>query len=178
MATDMLDIGTPHQPLKIPIVPSMTYLGVVASYGSFELRTCLHRQQAAHANRHRLVRVLHNRQLTLQHRVRLYVACFRSCLLYGQHAVGFSHNVLRKHDQFDARAVRLRGHLRTSLARRRSLCEHDCTWILRMWYRRKHWIAALPKSLMKLAGLGLVFGPVSCSTSTRFPSRLLTVRLC
>ena len=105
-AGSVLNVGTPHKPIRIPLVPRMTYSGIVASYGPYEMQTCLHRQKAALANRQRLAKVLHHRLLTVQQRVRLYVACVRSCLLYGQHAVGFSHSVLRKHDQFDSRVLR------------------------------------------------------------------------
>ncbi|CAE7281246.1 unnamed protein product [Symbiodinium sp. CCMP2592] len=105
-----LNVGLPHAPLQIPIVPHMKYLGIIASYSNFELQTCYHRQQAALGNRHRLARVLQHRQLTLQQRVRLYVACVRSSLLYGQHATGFTSSVLRRHDQFDARVLRAIAH--------------------------------------------------------------------
>ena len=62
--------------------------------------------KAANSNRHRLAKLLHCRRLSLRQRVRLCVACVRSCLLNGQHAVGVNGAVLRKLDQFDARALR------------------------------------------------------------------------
>ena len=101
-----LDLGTPHAPIHIPVVSRMVYLGVVVSYGAFEQQTCLHRVKAASQNRHRLAKLLHCRRLSLRQRARLYVARVRSCLLYGQHAVGVNGAVLRKLDQFDARALR------------------------------------------------------------------------
>ena len=102
----VLDLGTPHEPIRIPVVSRMVYLGIVVSYGAFEQQTCLHRVKAASGNRHRLAKLLRCRRLSLRQRVRLYVACVRSCLLYGQHAVGVNGAVLRKLDQFDARALR------------------------------------------------------------------------
>ena len=102
----VVDLGSPHTPLRIPRVRHMVYLGIVASYGSFEQQSCLHRVTAATANRHRLARVLSCRSLSLKQRVRVYNACVRSSLLYAQHAVGLNNSVLRKLDLFDARALR------------------------------------------------------------------------
>ena len=39
----VLDLGTPHVPIRIPVVCRMVYLGIVVSYGAFEQQTCLHR---------------------------------------------------------------------------------------------------------------------------------------
>ena len=47
-----LNVGTPHHPMHIPVVNTPVYLGVVASYGGFELQTLQHRQKAAAQNRH------------------------------------------------------------------------------------------------------------------------------
>ena len=104
-----LEVGTPHLPIRIPLVRRMQYLGIIASYDGFELQTCLHRQRAALANKHRLARVMHYRQLSLSQRVRVYVACVRSSLLYGQHATVVTPAVLRKLEQFDARSLRAIG---------------------------------------------------------------------
>ena len=103
---EVVELGSPHESLRIPRVSKMIYLGIIASYQGFGMQTCMHRQQAALVNRHRLARTLHCRQLTMTQRVRLYVACLRSSLLYGQHAVGTNMAVLRRQDQFDARVLR------------------------------------------------------------------------
>jgi len=101
-----LEVGTPHSPLQIPVVHSMVYLGVVASYGSYELQTLQHRQQAAAQNRHRLLKFLHGKMLSLQERVRLYNACVRSALLYGLHVVGLTGASARTLDSSDMRSLR------------------------------------------------------------------------
>ncbi|CAE7308131.1 pol [Symbiodinium sp. CCMP2592] len=101
-----LSLGTPGHPLSIPSANRMVYLGVVASYGSFEMFTYKHRLKAAVQNRQRLLRTLHCRKFSLGCRVRLYVACVRSTLMYGLHAVGLPANVLRKLEAYDARALR------------------------------------------------------------------------
>ena len=91
-----INFGYPGQPLLVPKANSMVYLGVVASYGRYEVATFQHRLKAAIQNKQRLQRILHCQCLSLRYRVRLYVACVRSTLLYGLHAVGFSHEVLRQ----------------------------------------------------------------------------------
>ena len=120
----VVELGTPAQSLRIPRVRQMVYLGVIASYGSFEQQSCMHRVKAAMANRHRLAKILHSRSLSLRQRVRIYHACVRSCLLYAQHAVGVNGSVLRKLEQFDARALR-------AIARAPAHLTHETTSALR-----------------------------------------------
>ena len=121
---EVVELGSPHASLRIPRVGKMVYLGIIASYQGFEMQTCLHRQQAALVNRHRLARTLHCRQLTMAQRVRLYIACVRSSMLYGQHAVGTNLAVLRKQNQFDARVLR-------AIAKTPSHLTHESTQALR-----------------------------------------------
>ena len=78
----LVNLGTPHSPIWVPRVGSFVYLGVVASFQGFEMQTLRHRLQAAAQNKHRLLKVLHNKVLTVHERVRLYCACVRSALLY------------------------------------------------------------------------------------------------
>ena len=121
---EVVELGSPHESLRISRVSKMIYLGIIASYQGFEMQTCMHRQQAALVNRHRLARTLHCRQLTMTQRVRLYVACVRSSLLYGQHEVGTNMAVLRRQDQFDARVLR-------AIAKTPSHLTHESTQALR-----------------------------------------------
>ena len=72
-----VNFGLPSAPLLVPSVKQFGYLGVQVSYGAFEMQTLLFRQQAASANRARLVRILHHRQLALRRRVSLYLSCVR-----------------------------------------------------------------------------------------------------
>ena len=53
-----INFGFPGQPLLAPTAPSMVYLGVVASYGRFEVATFQHRLKAAIHNKQRLQRIL------------------------------------------------------------------------------------------------------------------------
>ena len=101
-----LDLGTPHQPLRIQQVSQIVYLGVEASYSGFEMQTFKHRQKAAAQNRQRLLKLLHSRLLSQNQRVRLYRACVVSSLLYGLHAVGLTIPVQRLLEATDARALR------------------------------------------------------------------------
>ena len=101
-----LNLGVPGSPLIIPRVNHMVYLGVVVSYGKFETQTFEHRRKAAIHNRQRLLRVLHAKRLSIRCRVRLYVACVRSTLMFGLHAIGITADVLRRLESYDARALR------------------------------------------------------------------------
>ena len=80
----MINFGTAHQPLCIPIERSSKYLGVIVSYGKYEDETLRRRLQAAQVTRQRLVKILHSsRYLSLPKRLELYTACVRSTSLYG-----------------------------------------------------------------------------------------------
>ena len=102
----VVSVGTPQRPIHLPRARTMIYLGIVASYENFELQTCRHRLAIAMQTKHRLIKVLHSADLSLKHRLRLYVACVRSTMLYGQHAVGVTTSVLHRLDAADSRALR------------------------------------------------------------------------
>ena len=70
-----LNFGLPGDPLVVPIVSQITYLGIQASYGSFEVQTFKFRQQPASANRARLAKLLHSKQIAIRRRT-----CFISGL--------------------------------------------------------------------------------------------------
>ena len=101
----VLNVGTPSQPLEIPIVKCITYLGVRLSYHSLEAQTCQWRIRAAQTVRQRLLKLLHAAGLRRKLRLKLYCACVRSSLVYGQHAVGYNAETLRKLEACDARWV-------------------------------------------------------------------------
>ena len=71
--------------LQLPIVPQLTYLGIVLSYADATTATVEHRLQVAEAQRARLLKVVYSRTLPLHKRVRLWIACVRSSALYGLH---------------------------------------------------------------------------------------------
>ena len=82
-----INVGTPTDPIELPLVSCITYLGIRLSYGGFELQTCQWRIRAAKQVRQRLVRLLHSSGLRVSLRLKLYNACVRSSLCYGQHAI-------------------------------------------------------------------------------------------
>ena len=137
-----LNFGIPGDPLCIPMVDSFVYLGVVVSYRQFEQQTLQHRIQAASANRARLNKVLHSKQLAVRRRVCLYVSCVRSSLMYGLHAVGLTESVLRKLESVDAR------HLR-SVARSPVHLTHESNTALRKRLKVASPMQALAASLEK-----------------------------
>ena len=101
-----VQLGTPVDPLIIPVAHSFQYLGTVISFGAIELQTCRHRLQIARMQRTRLLRFLHSRQLTLPRRLTLYLACVRSTMLYGIHAVGINDRVLQTLEVADIKFLR------------------------------------------------------------------------
>ena len=104
-----MHFGTPLRPLCVPVYNEMCYLGIIASYGSFEVQTMNHRLRIAAGSRQRLIKVLHSsRYLSVRQRLALYAACVRSSSLYGVVAVGFTHKsleLLRKMEQAHVRAI-------------------------------------------------------------------------
>ena len=74
-----------HKDLHLPIVPQLTYLGIVLSYVDAATATVEHRLHVAEAQRARLLKVLHSRTLPLHKRVQLWLACVRSSAIYGLH---------------------------------------------------------------------------------------------
>ena len=101
-----IQFGTPGKPLVIPATTSFQYLGTIISFGTLELQTCRHRMQIAQMQRTRLLRFLHSRQLELRRRVTLYLACVRSTMLYGIHAIGITDAVLQKLEVADIKFLR------------------------------------------------------------------------
>ena len=136
-----ISVGVPHSPLLLPHAQKL-YLGIVAPYHSFEMQTFQHRLQAARANKHRLVKVLHASGLSLKYRVRLYSACIRSSLTYSLHAVGYTHAVLHKLDQADARFLR-------AVAKSPSHLTHESTVAL---HKRLHIASPLEAAIKLVKG--------------------------
>ena len=104
----VVNLSTPHAPLRLPKVSSVIYLGVEASLHGFEPQTCRYRLRMCGAARHRLLRLLHSSGLSIRYtyKVVLYRACVRSSMLYGLHAAGLSHQVLRRLEAADSRFLR------------------------------------------------------------------------
>ncbi|CAE7239570.1 unnamed protein product [Symbiodinium sp. CCMP2592] len=75
--------------LKVPIVRSFRYLGVMLSYHAFEDETMHFRLQPAQQHRNRLSRTLQGRGgLRLEQRRRIWLVCVQTSQLYGLGAVG------------------------------------------------------------------------------------------
>ncbi|CAE7208391.1 unnamed protein product [Symbiodinium sp. CCMP2456] len=95
-----LILRCPENDIKIPVVNNMVYLGVVLSYGQFELATAKHRCAQAGINFAQLKNVMRvNGVLSKAQRLKVYVACVWPSLMYGISAVGWSN--LRVLEQVD-----------------------------------------------------------------------------
>ena len=76
---------------KLPVKDRLQYLGVVLSYGSFEMQTAVHRADKACQSYGMLTKTLRTKgALSLSIRLRIYNACVWSSIVYGQVAVGFT----------------------------------------------------------------------------------------
>ncbi|CAE7799744.1 unnamed protein product [Symbiodinium sp. CCMP2592] len=88
-----------HRRLKVPVVRSFRYLGVMLSYHAFEDETLHFRLQQAQQHRNRLARTLQGRGgLRLEQRRRIWLVCVQTSQLYGLSAVGITdagYNLLR-----------------------------------------------------------------------------------
>ena len=102
-----LAIGTPFHPVNVPITQSLDYLGICPSYGSLEDLTLKKKKQAARGNVMRLSKFLFSRKgLTLTNRVRMYITCVRSSVLYGLSSVGISKKGFLDIKRFEIRHLR------------------------------------------------------------------------
>ena len=91
-------------PNEGPHPHSQKYLGVVMSYGAFELQTFL---QSFTLNKHRLGTILHSsRALSIRQRVRLHLICIRPSLNYGLHAMGLATSIVRKVEVLEMQHLR------------------------------------------------------------------------
>ena len=90
-----LRIGS--QMLHLPIHDRLTYLGVVLSYGAFEMQTVQHRIAKASKSFGMLSKTLRvNGVLSICQRLRVYRACIWTSLAYGVTAVGFTAGSLKQ----------------------------------------------------------------------------------
>ena len=91
-----LVIRSAENDIRIPIASSMIYLGVVLSYGQFELATARHRCMQAGISFGQLKNVLRvNGVISKARRLKIYITCVWPSLLYGISAVGVTHSALR-----------------------------------------------------------------------------------
>ena len=102
-----LSLGTPFKPVNIPMTQCLDYLGVKLSLGNFEDLTLKKRKQAARGSVMRLSKFLFSRKgLSLKHRVRMYITCVRSSLLYGISGVGITKKGLLEMRRFEIKHLR------------------------------------------------------------------------
>ena len=84
--------------INIPIYDSLEYLGMMLSYGKFEVQAAQHRVKQANVTYNQLqVPFRTNGPLSMAKRIRLYKACVLPSILYGIVSVGYSlevHKVL------------------------------------------------------------------------------------
>ena len=93
--------------IKLPVHDRLVYLGVVLSYGAFEMQSARHRADKAAQNFGMLSKPLRmNGALSKSIRLRIYRACIWSTLSYGLIAVGFTAGSLQHVISTAARQLR------------------------------------------------------------------------
>ncbi|CAE7835719.1 Pol [Symbiodinium sp. CCMP2592] len=102
-----LNLGTPFQPILIPIVDRIEYLGTVMSFGLYEDQTVQLRLKAARTTVARLRGLLFSRKgLTIQQSLQMYRTCVRSTLLHGVLSTGITAAGLRTLEKFEIKHIR------------------------------------------------------------------------
>lgn len=86
-----------QQPSAIPLRASGKYLGIVVSYGTYELLTWRHRMKAARIAFARLRCWFKSKQFFTQHRVHLWMVCVHSIMTYGLSATNVTVKVLHEY---------------------------------------------------------------------------------
>ena len=93
-------------PLHLPIVTSITYLGIVLCCGDFAAQTLAHRLRTAEIQRARLLKVLHSKSIPMHRRLQLWQACVCSSALYGLHVIGLRQKQIDRLTQVLVKHVR------------------------------------------------------------------------
>ena len=74
----------------LPLVRQAEYLGLIVSYGSFELQSLRHRVGKANNRRWALAAILHSRKIGIGHKLQIWRSCVLSTLTYGLHCCGLT----------------------------------------------------------------------------------------
>ena len=100
-----------HRCVRLPVHDRISYLGVILSYGSFEMQTVQHRVEKAKQNFGMLSKVLRARSaLSVAVRLRIYRARVWSTMMYGVSAVGYTAGCI--HQLISVASMHLRKVLR------------------------------------------------------------------
>lgn len=86
-------------PSPIPLRATGKYLGIIVSYGQYELQTWQHRLKAARTAFARLRCWFKNKQFQVHHRVHLWMVCVHTILTYGLSATNVTMRVLHEYQQ-------------------------------------------------------------------------------
>ncbi|CAE7238307.1 PKAR [Symbiodinium sp. CCMP2592] len=82
---------SPRDPTAwVALVPQAEYLGLIISYGAFELQSMRHRVSKANKRRWAMAGVLHSRRISVGYKLQIWRSCVLSTLTYGLHCCGLT----------------------------------------------------------------------------------------
>ncbi|CAE7573790.1 unnamed protein product [Symbiodinium sp. CCMP2592] len=90
----------------VALVPQAEYLGLIISYGAFELQSMRHRIAKANKRRWAMASVLHSRRLSVGYKLQVWRSCVLSTLTYGLHCCGLSGDQLQEAQRHMMKHVR------------------------------------------------------------------------
>ncbi|CAE7239424.1 unnamed protein product [Symbiodinium sp. CCMP2456] len=98
---------SPRDPTNwLPLVTQTEYLGLVISYGPFELQSLRHRVAKANNRRWAMASILHSRKLGVAYKLRFWRSCVLSILTYGLHCCGLTGDNVQEAQRAMMRHVR------------------------------------------------------------------------
>ncbi|CAE7208423.1 unnamed protein product [Symbiodinium sp. CCMP2592] len=82
---------SPRDPEQwLPLVPQTEYLGLIISYGAFELQSLRHRVSKANGRRWAMASILHSKKMGVGYKLQFWRSCVLSIMTYGLHCCGLT----------------------------------------------------------------------------------------
>ena len=98
---------SPRDPeLWLPLVTQTEYLGLIVSYGPFELQSLRHRVAKANGRRWAMASILHSRKLSVGYKLQFWRSCVLSIMTYGLHCCGLTGDGVQEAQRAQMRHVR------------------------------------------------------------------------
>ena len=90
----------------LPLVAQTEYLGLIVSYGSFELQSLRHRVAKANGRRWAMASILHSKILSVGYKLQFWRSCILSIMTYGLHCCGVTGDGAQEAQRAQMRHIR------------------------------------------------------------------------
>ena len=90
----------------LPLVTQTEYLGLIVSYGHFELQSLRHRVTKANGRRWAMASILHSKKLGIGYKLMFWRSCVLSIMTYGLHCCGLTGDGTQEAHRAQMRHVR------------------------------------------------------------------------